>query len=282
MLQQALWSLHIFCWQDYIEILSIFAGFFYISLWFKKDTNKPLLAWFYGYTTFFLLTDFFHMTTLSTALITFAPLIFIVLVLIHKETLQKNFIALHAVRATTENKNNWLEELIQATLTVSNKNIGMTCVIEKNDALISFTHKTIEPLNAPVSKELVTFLGLSPLYKEDLLLIINQDGKILSINDTWKKNSIDLWLTQEVQEQEQWVQDGIFFTTKTDAFIFKHDPISRTYTTLHKGKITTHITAQNLLVHLSLHCNIDFTPQKIGGVFYGNFSTQSSSEQSLS
>ena len=282
MIPQTLWSLSIFCWQDIAEIVMIFIGFLYISYWFKKDTKKPLLSWLYGYTLLFLITDYVHMTTLATALITFAPLTFIILILIHKETLQKNFIALHAIRTPKEHETYWPEELVQATLAASNKNIGMTCIIEKNDAMAGFTDKALESLNVPISKDILQLLTTSPLYKEDQLIVINQDGKIVSVNDSWKKNSIDLWLTKELQEQDEWIQDAIFFTTKTDAYMFKHDPISRTYTTIHKGKVVTHVTAQMLLHQFFSHVGLNTMPHKTKGVFYGTFSTESSSEQSLS
>ena len=256
--------------------------FLYVSFWFKKDIKKPLLIWFYGYTTLFLITDYLEMITLSTALLTFAPITAIILVLIHKETLQKNFIALHTVRATTNNHAHWIEELLQATLIASNKTIGTTCLIEKNDSMLGFTDKISKPLNAPISKELITLITTSPLYQEHQLMIINKEGKLLTINDTWKKNSIDLWLTQDAQEQEQWIQDGIFFTTKTDAFLFKHDPLTRTYSTIHEGAVTTHVTAQELLKKLQHHVSIIITPRNVAGVYYGPLSSRASSEQSLS
>lgn len=283
MIKEILWSLSILCWQDIGEIFIIFSGIMYLTYWFKKDTQKPLLFCLYSYIFLFLATDFFLMTTINSILFILAPIALSLLIALHKETLQKNFIALHAINTKKSEELNWPEILLQATLFASNKNIRITCIIEKNNSLIGFTKKSATPLEAPITKDLLEAITTSSFYNQDQFITINQNGKIISINDSWEKTSIDFWLTKELQQEEQWIQDGIFFTQKTDAFMYRHNPLLRTYSVITQGKLIKDVTTDILLQQIFEHINMPLTKATTHkGKFYGNTSQKSSFEQSVS
>ncbi len=283
MIKEILWPFSIFCWQDIAEILIIFFTILYISYWFKKDKEKPLVLYLYSYLFIFFITDFFQMETINFILLILSPIALSILILMHKETLQKNFIALHTINGNHQiNHVDWPEILIQATLFASNKNISLMCIIENNDSLVGFTKKTIHSLEAPISKDLLEALTTSTFYNQDNFITINQNGKIISINDSWEKSSIDSWLSKEIKEKDQWIQDGIFFTTKTDAFIYRHNPSSRNYTIIHKGKLKINITTELVLQEIRQYINAPIIPNKPKGTVYGSHRQKSSFEQSLS
>ena len=268
MISPLFWPFSIFNLQDLIEIGLIASSFFYISLWFSKDKEKPLLQWLYSYTTLFLVADYTHMATLATGLVIFAPVTFIALFLIHKETLQKNFISLQSIKHPNTTSSFWPDIVVQMTLMNANSNKEVLCLVEKNDSVLCCIEPN-ETIQATISKEILLFITSNPLFRPEKLLIMSNNGILLGINKTWKKNSLEAWFTSEVQEQAQWIQEGIFFTTKTDALLFKYNNGTRNYTIINGGKIQQNVSSQHVIRELYRHQNINPISNKEQGGLYG-------------
>ncbi len=198
--QEFLWYFSIFCWQDIVEIVFFAGSIFYLSLWLKQDTNQSLLAIFYGYCGAFLMAYHLELFTVSTALITFAPIAVAICLILHQSTLQKNFIALHNITTATNMREDWLEIIMRSALVALGENKPLTGVIEKKqalDTLITSDH----PFDCPVSEGLFHVLLHSAAFNTQKMIWIDHNGKLKAINATWKKNSVDEWLAQEVKEQ---------------------------------------------------------------------------------
>ena len=239
------WNWYIFRWQDVIEILAFSGGILYLSTWLKRDTATPLLGIFYGYCTVFLAAYYFELVTLSTALLTFAPIAVAVCLMLHQSTLQKNFVALHAITTTTESYD-WVDLLIRSSLIALGESKPITAIIEKTQSLETLLTSTYS-FDCPLSEGLFQVLITSKTFHPHDILWIIQNGKLQAINSQWKKSSVDEWLAQEVKEQEQWLQDALFFTSKTDALFFKLNPKTRTFTLVAQGKILQHASAHAAL-----------------------------------
>ncbi|MFT6765374.1 MAG: hypothetical protein ACJAZS_000250 [Alteromonas naphthalenivorans] len=271
------WQLYIFRWQDAVEVLAFSGGVFYLSTWLRKDTSTPLLGIFYGYCTFFLATYYFQLLTLSTALLTFAPITIAVCLMLHQSTLQKNFIALHAI-APKKTTSNWVDLLMRSSLVALGENKPVTVLIEKTQALDTLLSSDY-PFDCVLSEGLFQVLIGSSAFCADEMLWVSNSGKLRAINSQWKKSSVDEWLAQEVKEQEQWLQDALFFTSKTDAIFFKLHPKSRTFTLVAQGKILQHASAHAALRMIKKYLGL--TAQDKGND-YAHIQKTSSSEQSLS
>ncbi len=276
--QEFLWYLSIFCWQDIIEIIFFTGAIFYLSLWLKQDTNQSLLAIFYGYCGAFLAAYYLQLFTVSAALITFAPITVAICLILHQSTLQKNFIALHNITATTTTQSDWLELLVRSALVALGENKPLTGVIEKKqalDTLITSSH----PFDCSVSEGLFHVLLHSAAFNTQQMIWIDNNGKLRAINATWKRSSVDEWLAQEVKEQEKWLQDALFFTSKTDALFFKLHPTPRTFTLVAQGKILQQVSAHAALRTIKKYLGLAILEK---GDDYAHISKTASTEQSLS
>lgn len=275
--QELLWYLSIFGWQDVVEILFFTGALFYLSLWLKQDTNQSLLTVFYGYCGAFLAAYHLELFTVSAALITFAPITVAICLILHQSTLQKNFIALHNITATTTT-GDWLELIIRSSLVALGENKALTGVIEKKqalDTLITSSH----PFDCSVSEGLFHVLLQSSAFNTQQMIWIDNNGKLRAINATWKRSSVDEWLAQEVKEQEKWLQDALFFTSKTDALFFKLHPTTRTFTLVAQGKILQQVSAHAALRTIKKYLGLAILEK---GDDYAHISKTASTEQSLS
>lgn len=247
MLQPNLWwQLGIFGWKDIIEILFLSGVFYYISCWLKRDFQKPLLLYFYGYCGLFIVTHYAHLNTISSSLLLFAPVIAIGFIVLHQETLQRNFIMLHNITPSPHQSEHWTESLIRASLVGVSNNKQIRCLIEKKDALTAAIECPVF-LESTITQGLLDMLIDSNSFDSDKMVWLKQDGTLKGINCTWKKTSVEEWLAQEVKEQEEWLQDALFFTSKTDALFFLINPTSRTCTLVAQGKVIERVSAHSAL-----------------------------------
>lgn len=271
------WNWYIFRWQDVIEILAFSGGVLYLSLWLRKDTSTPLLGIFYGYFTLFLTAYYCEFFTLSTALLTFAPITVAICLMLHQSTLQKNFIALHAI-TSVEETTDWVDVIIRSALVALGENKPVTAIIEKTQALDTLLTSSY-PFDCPVSEGLFQVLINSKTFSSNDMLWVTNSGKLRAINSQWKKSSVDEWLAQEVKEQEQWLQDALFFTTKTDALFFKLNPKTRTFTLVAQGKILQHASAHTALRMIKKYLGLIALDKENN---YAHFKKTSPSEHTLS
>lgn len=270
------WHFDLYRWQDVIEIISISTIFYYLSVWLSQDKQKPLLLIFYGYCTALLIADYAQLTILSTLLLLFLPITCTVFLIIHHTTLQKNFISLHALTPLQKPTADWIETLIRAGLTAASDNKSFSCLIEKKQSGETVLTSSYT-LNAPLSPQLLRVITTSTLYNPDHMLWIDNHTRVHAFNTTWKKTSVTEWLTQEVQEQEPWLQDALFFTTKTDALFIKLIPTTRTFTLIAHGKIIQNALAQHAFSTMRMY--FGYTSHSLQGDWYVPFSQNNVSER---
>ena len=273
------WYLNMYRWQDAVEILFFSLCIFYLSRWFAQDDHKPLLTLFYSYCGAILITFHTHMNTVSTLLITFLPLMVALFILIHHETLQKNFISLHAITPLKKPSDDWIKALVRTGLISAGDNKPLLAVIEKKQALDTLISGE-NTLEAPVSLSLLHTITTSTLYHPEKILWIDAHAHIKAFNATWQKNSVDAWLTQEVKSQNKWLQDALFFTKKTDALIVSLNPLTRTFTLVHEGKTIEHLSAQNAYTNIKQYLGHSFN--QLQGESHGFFTKNITSEQRAS
>lgn len=247
MLYQSFFSyFNIYQYKDFIEILFFSSVFYYLSFWLQRDQQKNILGWFYGYCSLIVLTKITTLITAHYVLLACFPLVFIALIVIHQELLQRNFVMLHTIKPARVTDYHWTEQLIRNCLIALNNHKGVTGIIERTDALKTLLDTDFY-FNCELSDGLLEIVFASSLFKHEKLLWINDQGKLIALNSDWKQNSIQTWLAQEVKEQEQWLQNALFFTTKTDALIFRLNPKQRTFTLVARGKIIEHVSASAAL-----------------------------------
>ena len=271
------WHFDLYRWQDGVEILLISGLFYYLSLWLSQDKQKPLLPIFYGYSSALLIAEYSNLVTISTLLLLFLPIMFTVFLIIHQNTLQKNFISLYALTPSQKPSTDWIETLVRAGLTAASDNKSFTCIIEKKQALETIISSQ-QCISAPLSLEILRLINTSNLYNTEQMVWIDTHARIHAFNAIWQKNSVTEWLSQEVQEQEPWLRDALFFTTKTDALFIKLIPSTRTFTLIANGKIIQKALAHHAFSAIRTY--LGYTPHSLQGDWYVPFSQKNLSEPS--
>jgi hypothetical protein len=271
------WHFDLYRWQDIVEILFISSFFYYFSVWLSQDKQKPLLLIFYGYCITLLIADYAHLPTISTLLLVFLPIACTVFLIIHQNTLQKNFVSLHALTPLQKPSGDWIETLIRTGLTAASDNKSFTCIIEKKQSGETVLTSSYF-LNAPLSLPLLRIITTSTLYNPEHMLWIDTHARVHSFNALWKKTSVTEWLSQEVQEQEPWLREALFFTTKTDALFIKLIPATRTFTLIAHGKVIQNALAQHAFSTIRTY--FGYTSHSLPGDWYVPFNQNNLSERS--
>lgn len=247
--------LHIFNWKDCLEIILISGVFYYFSLWLKTDKQKSLLFSFYGYCIAFFGTHYLGLTTVNTLLIAFFPVAILGFILVHQTTLQKNFVALHKIsHPTSPSYEHWADTLLRVALIALSNNKRFYIALEKSDPLETIIQSPI-CLNSLLTEELFTLCMHSDQFDSYKFLWLNDQGILKGINSSWKKNSVETWLAKEVQEQEEIIQDALFFSTKTDLLFLSSNPTTRTFTLVCHGSLKENLSTSLVLMELKQYFN---------------------------
>ncbi len=245
------WHLLITGWHDIVEITVCISACYYLMNWFHQDKQSRLLTTAYGYCTALFASYLLPLPTLYIALLTFAPLVVATLLMLHKESLQKSFIALHRITPAIKQQNNWAQDCIQMALMSMNQHEPLTFVIEKQQALDPFI-KTEHPLHTPFCPSIGTLL-LKHKQPPTSFLWISSDGTLCGYDCTFLLTSIDAWFAQEIPNQDVWVQQALVFSSKTDALFMRTDPVSRTFTIITQGTKKDYVSATKTLEYITTH-----------------------------
>jgi hypothetical protein len=229
-------------WRDVIEIVFFSSIVYYFSLWLKKDRQKNLLLYFYVYCSILLISHHAHLATVSSFLFITAPIACMLFILFHQELLQRNFVALRAIKADPIEHGDWLETLLRTVLVAVNNNKEIQCIIEHNDSLSSVLN-TPMPLYADLQKNLLDMLLESDAFDQHKMIVVNSHGRLLGINASWNTQLQENWLADELKSKEKWQQDALFFTAKTDAVVFRITPATRLFDIVAQGKILNSVNA---------------------------------------
>lgn len=226
-----------FGWRDILEISFFSSLFYYFSLWLSTDIKKNLVFMFYGYWAITFAAYFLQLTSIAHFLYMYAPVACLLFIIVHQEFLQRNFITLkNIIPATQQSPSDWITLLMRICLQTINKNKEIIILIEQKDSLQTL-------LTVPFSLETQldeTFLALlidSPSYDQTKFIWLTNQGQLIGINATWKRNIHQEWFDKQVQRSEPWKQDALAITHKTDALFLGIDPLSRTFTLINQGKL---------------------------------------------
>ncbi|HBL98564.1 TPA: hypothetical protein DDZ86_02880 [Candidatus Dependentiae bacterium] len=230
-------------WRDAVEI-TVFSYLAHrILRWLGQDQQKNLVAAFYGYFAITVLAFYAQLSGLAIVLFACAPAVAMIFILTHQQTLQKNFITLKTVAPKRDAADQWLEEVIQASLRGVNKNKTVICIIERTGGLSPFlTARCV--FNAPVTRELLTLLMNSSADAEETLTIwVNQMGLLVAVNPVWHAEYDEIWVSKEIKMLHKWKQDALFITQKSDALVTVLSPDTRLFDVLVDGKSFDNVSA---------------------------------------
>jgi hypothetical protein len=267
-------SLTLFTWKDCLEICFISAMIYQFLRWLKTD-QKQLLAYFYGYcaTTFF--AHYTGLAIVSQLLFIGAPVILCIFILLHQQTLQKNYIALKKIVPATTNAEDWIEELMRASLYAMNTSKNVIWIIERKDSLDASLQASCL-FYADLKKDLIELLLETQSSSEDTMLWVNQAGKLVAINVQWR-SAAESWESPEMQTLPVWQQQAILMSSKTDTLIVRSCATTRLFTIIGQGKCADNLSAHHvsLILRRLLLQHTSFQE----GILYAAKSTKSTTQQ---
>ena len=239
-------------YRDIIEVLFFASAIYYIQLWLKKDKTRNLILGFYIYCALFCASYYADLPVLRFVLFVFAPAIAMLFIILHQETLQKNFITLSRPARPLQEKSDWIDELIMCSLTALNKHKDIILVLERNDTLKSLIHAPYF-IYAELKRDIFDILLEKQMAGNDYMIWINQQGKIVSINSSWRTQLDEEWISEEAEHMHVWKQQACYITGRTDTLVLKINPLSRNFDVVTQGGITESMNAEALTIYLRKH-----------------------------
>lgn len=222
---------NLFYWRDIVEIIFFATIIYHASVWMSKDRQKNLLGYFYSYLIVLLTAYHFNIPTLYSVLLIAFPVACMIFIIAHQDILQRNFVALRAITpAVRPETGDWLETLMRSFLVAGSDNKEIICVVENNDSLENLI-TTEHLLNVGIKKNILELIIASALFDSKKMLWITAHGSIRGMNAHWQDT------------QENWPQQAVYITAKTDAVVFAIVPSSRTFTIIANGQTYSNISA---------------------------------------
>lgn len=244
--------LHIYSWQDYIEI----AFFIFIThqalQWLKQDHTKHLLATSYAYFTMLFMSYYFNCTTLFTTALFVAPAYMVFCIVVHQKQLQKNFVlpSKKFFTPVTTPQKNWLETLIQSCLITANHKQHITCIIERNDNLQVLLQAPFN-LELPIQEDIANLLLASNNIHADSICWVHQSGVIHSINVRWSSFLTNQILVQPANTAQALTHEAaLLLSQKTDALVFDISTTNDLHTIWYQGNCMKRLTMPQLLMFI--------------------------------
>ena len=250
--------LHIDQWRDGLEILFLATIFYKISVWLYQERTRNLLIFFYLYYASIITCKVVDLPILSFLLFAGAPIVAMLAITFHQETLQRNFVMYRKrILLSEQNQYDWLELMMRNALHALNSGQDWHILIEHTHDLSSLL-ATCHVLEAQASESLFSIITTSSLYKPNELIWIKSKGSVHAINTRIIKTQDLLWYDQAIQNFPEWKQHALAITLKTDAIICKALPEWRAFDVIIAGKVFEQISAQQVLKLLSKHLNYTY------------------------
>jgi hypothetical protein len=235
--------------RDFIEIsFFIFLASYWLR-WLNTDKGKNLALLFCGYSLLTYGSYYIELTTISTLLLICAPLAAIILLFLHQEQLQRNFISATRHAITTTNTIAWLAEFMSFALNTLHKKHDMVYIIERTHNLnILLTSPCT--INAVATKELLDLL-ISQGTPTAMNLWLSHGGIIIGMNALLNEKALEnLTVTAEVKGLPRWQREALIITHKSDALILHGSSQHNSFDVVIEGKIIEHMSAQQTMVLL--------------------------------
>ncbi len=233
-------TLHIYAWQDVVEISILWYLINYFISWLRHDTSYRPLKSFYAYAFLTGITYYTQLYVVSSLLLWGSPVVIMILIMTHHQTLQNYPLGAKRLKPPYPVHYLWVDELVRASLYGVAKQKEIPFIIERDDTL----QKILVPaylLNAQMHSELVKMIIDA---KQDTDFVwITKNGSIKAfnadpiLNRVYKDTSGETLCT--------WQKKALILTQETDAFVLSLSPQTRLFSCIVQGKIIEGLTASH-------------------------------------
>ena len=226
---------HLYSWKDVVEILTLATVLYQITRWLALDKQKNLVIPFSLYCGAIIVTSLTQCLTLYMLLVTYAPVAFVILLLVHQTQLQKNFVTLSRLEPVQEaaKKSDWLDAFLRACVISFNKQKNLNVIIESTDYLSEFMELEYR-IDTKIDGGILELLVDSSLFKDSKYIWIDTRGLVRGINAQLSPTMLtNLGLHQEQSHRKH---EGQLITSITDAVVIKTHATSREFDVIVQGK----------------------------------------------
>jgi len=271
------------CWRDLIEIAFFIAAFYRVSCWLARDRSSDLLPHFYGYCVGFIIAYMAGLELISSLLLLSAPVAALLFILVHRETLQKNFITHKRVVQEASNTG-WVEALVSASLAAASDDKDTLCVMECSDSLKQFLFAQTA-IGASVDRGLLQVLLASPSYDASRMVWVDSDGRLVALNVCHLQSKLAEDTAAVSCKGDivcEWRENSIALSRKTDALFFRFDAQARRFQVIAGGIVQNDLEMTHALHAVKEHMAVTIEDGKKEGVGYGTTKTGKRAQQDLS
>jgi len=232
-------------WLGLVEIISISTIFYYISRWLSRDKKKKLLFYFYSYSLISGISFFLELPLIWHICSYYSPVFMMLFIIVHRETLQKNFIALQTYKPAQKASYEWHNELMRCILVNQSKGIKLNIIIEQTDNLDELL---VSPfiINTPFQAPLMQTLITSTLFNQDKSIWLRSDGTLVSINTELKRHPTMI-IDEQIQELSTCQQDALILSKTTDSLFISNDISNHNFMIISRETIKKNLSAENCL-----------------------------------
>lgn len=205
-------------------------------VWLHNDKQKPLLGYFLSYCLLWFASILLQLQTIITFLYATLPIALLGFILVHRRVLQKNYIALYKIKPEKNIEPHWLQHIVGFCLQAST---DISILLEHTAGIADMVHIGI-PLCAPLSRDVLSFIGKSSDFNPANYILADTHGQLLGINVAWQG---------ELNNQAFKTQDGrtYYHVTDSDACMIYYMHTKRTFTVVLKHKVYADLQATQLL-----------------------------------
>jgi hypothetical protein len=224
-----------------MEILLISTAIYYFARWLQYDRQKNLAPVFFATCMAITSADYLGLTNLTNLVLSCWPLTLMLFVLVHQQTLQKNFVALKKIiPAKILIPNNWVENLIAACMTSPQKTQKLICIIEGSDNLNSFLNSEFI-FNSIINKPLLETVLSSQNFDSQKILWLTQDGNIIAINATWNLDFTHANLTNSTFD------NCLLLSQQTDLIYLEVDQKLHQFSLIAQGQVIKNLHTNDII-----------------------------------
>lgn len=229
------------------------------SSWINKDKTKNLLIPLYGYLSLIIASSFFRLPTINLLSLYYAPIACTLFFMIHQHTLQKNIITGEKTYSQPLDTlaSTWIETLIHTCLNGFNTSKDLFLIIEKHNDISDYI-TSHDPVNAPLSKSLVSLLLESKRFDQTKAIWIQSRGTIVALN-------ADIYLPFEplidysCAQLPLWKQQALCLSKATDLIALKASHASRSFDVIVEGKLYEELNTHSVMALLDYYTKHETT-----------------------
>jgi len=276
------WLPSLLCWRDLVEIAFFSSVFYGVSRWLSRDRAHNLLPYFYGYFYGALCAYLLGLQLVASFLFVCAPAAIMIFILVHSQTLQRNFITNKRVVEETL-REGWIEALVSASLAAASDGRDVQGVVECTDSLKQFLFAQTA-IDAPVDRGLLQVLFASPSYDTSRMIWVDANGRVIAVNVCHRQSQLNNPATIQCEGDLacEWREDSALLASKTDALFFRLDAQTRRFFVVAGGVAHDELEMTHALYLIKKYVHDVVAADTKEGVSYGATQTVRGKQQDIS